>query len=355
MSTAQERLQQGYYNSAAVSGANPGGLASGGHVPNFPAALQDMGVVAQDVGAKAAAAVAGAQSAGQSAAAAHDDRVLAQQAAQAAGQFDPSAYVQKTGGDMTGSLRVGSVLSVRAQAPADGEGGEMVLEAPQGYPEIRIDNYKGRLRAYNLSGWQNWLDYDGVNLMIGVNKVFHPGNDGSGSGLDADMVRGVIPHHEANPSTMVTRDGNGYSHCRGYVIEPGAGENIYWGSIDGGIKRDGTGLRCDKTMYFDSWISASEVRQRSDRRLKTDIEPLVGPLGRLTPVRYVLTATGEVMVGFIAQDVEAVRKEAVREGSSEAAQIPGERPLLELDAMALIAHLTAQVNALQDRLDAAGI
>lgn len=44
--TPLERLQSGYYNSNPVSLANPGGMADGGHVTNFPAALADFGNVA---------------------------------------------------------------------------------------------------------------------------------------------------------------------------------------------------------------------------------------------------------------------------------------------------------------------
>lgn len=52
MTTALERLQGGHYNSNPVSGGNPGGMADGGHVINFPAAMEDIG----EVGAAAAAA-----------------------------------------------------------------------------------------------------------------------------------------------------------------------------------------------------------------------------------------------------------------------------------------------------------
>lgn len=63
MTTALERLQGGYYNSAPVSGGNPGGLGDGGHVVNFPQAANDMG----EVGALAAAAAASAGSSAETA------------------------------------------------------------------------------------------------------------------------------------------------------------------------------------------------------------------------------------------------------------------------------------------------
>ncbi len=58
MSVTSNRLASGYYNSQAVSLANPGGFAAGGHVTNFPAALVDIGVVVNEAAASAASAEA---------------------------------------------------------------------------------------------------------------------------------------------------------------------------------------------------------------------------------------------------------------------------------------------------------
>lgn len=355
MSTAQERLQQGYYNSAAVSGANPGGLASGGHVQNFPAALEDMGVVAQDVGAKAAAGVAAAQSAGQSAAAAHDDRVLAQQAAQAAGQFDPSTKVSKSGDAMTGPLSVGYGGAGQAQLnPGTSEfSGYLSLVLPDGRRiGYIIANQLGEavLASDNGGKWKvGHLSVDG-DLTKAGQAFFYPGNDGSGSGLDADRLRGLISDHNASPSTVAARDGNGSGHFKDVVITLQA----YW-SNGAWLAVDGDGLKLNRSLYMDSSLSASELRQRSDQRLKDNVESLEASNGRLRPVRYRLKSTNRIMIGFLAQDVERVRPEAVREGEAEDALVAGERPILDLEPMALIAHLAAQVNALQDRLDAAGL
>lgn len=73
MTTPLERLQTGYYNSQPVSEANPGGFADGGHVMNFPAALDDIAVVVGGIVLDAdaiATAGAKAEEAAQSAAAA---------------------------------------------------------------------------------------------------------------------------------------------------------------------------------------------------------------------------------------------------------------------------------------------
>lgn len=46
MTTAFERLNTGYYNSASKTGGNPGGFGDGGHVLNFPLSLADVAAVA---------------------------------------------------------------------------------------------------------------------------------------------------------------------------------------------------------------------------------------------------------------------------------------------------------------------
>ena len=80
MTTALERLQSGYYNSAPVSGANPGGLGGDGHVVNFPAALDDIAAAVSEILVDAEA-IAGAGPAAAAAAAASAEAQAAQEGA----------------------------------------------------------------------------------------------------------------------------------------------------------------------------------------------------------------------------------------------------------------------------------
>ena len=68
-----------------------------------------------------------------------------------------------------------------------------------------------------------------------------------------------------------------------------------------------------------------------------------------------LNETGETKIGFIAQDIEEIRPEAVIEGALPDDAEEGASAPLEVAHMALIAHLARQVNDLQDRLDKAGL
>ena len=62
-------------------------------------------------------------------------------------------------------------------------------------------------RTLSIGGSSSNLTYDG-------NKVWHGGNDGSGSGLDADLLRGAAPATEATEDTIVKRTSSADIKCR---------------------------------------------------------------------------------------------------------------------------------------------
>lgn len=86
---------------------------------------------------------------------------------------------------------------------------------------------KAQWGAYGNEGAINYLylglttsevGYDEANSLRvtatqpqwGDNKIWHEGNDGLGSGLDADKVQGFLPAYGPVGSTLVVRDANGY-------------------------------------------------------------------------------------------------------------------------------------------------
>lgn len=52
------------------------------------------------------------------------------------------------------------------------------------------------------------------SVLIGGLPAWHPGNDGAGSGLDADLLRGQVPSSGEGANTVMTRDGNGDTSVR---------------------------------------------------------------------------------------------------------------------------------------------
>lgn len=340
MSTPQERLFDGYYNSAGFTDANPGGLGNSGHVQNFPAALQDIGVVAQDVGVKSGAAAAAAGAAQGSAAAAAEDRLLAQQAAASAAEHDASGRVLKTGDSMSGPLKV-----------VGGDGGYVEL-APGPGPTGGFINFSDvgggyKARIYTAAGHQyfeaetdrQWR----FTTPVQIQGVFpwSPANDGSGSGLDADYFRGREPAFGAIANTIAQRSADGSIAFATIYCAVGGG--LYFNELSAALTvRDADAIQFPKGLYLGGALSASTVTERSDRRLKKKIEDMRAA-DRLRPRRFVMKADGAERAGFIAQEVMLICPEAVAVGTDG---------VLEVRAMALIAHLSAQLNAALDRIAA---
>lgn len=203
--------------------------------------------------------------------------------------------------------------------------------------QIAGDYRSGQIavRGKNNGTWTSW------------NKVWTSGNDGSGSGLDADLLDG---YHSDN---FVRKGGLGYSgyySLDAWLEFVGTGDGIYWSGGTGGGWHiypqstsymrfrsgvsGGSGIRCntngtDRNYIY--WNTANEigflttggtwafkcdnsgnvtatgnVTAYSDIRLKTDIEPIEGALDRVSKlegVEYTRKSTGEREIGFIAQDV----------------------------------------------------
>ena len=79
------------------------------------------------------------------------------------------------------------------------------------YSELaRFGTYTGNSYEFEVQGDINATG----NLYDGGNAVWHTGNDGSGSGLDADTVDGLNPNATAQGSTIASRDSSGDVHAR---------------------------------------------------------------------------------------------------------------------------------------------
>ncbi|MNX57065.1 hypothetical protein D3C86_878750 [compost metagenome] len=248
--------------------------------------------------------------------------------------------VNKAGDTMTGPLVVGPDVTGSAiiQPGAIGRPGSV---------EFRINGVKTGYVGFADSNW-NYLSGEagrgwqvtGGDFRINGVAPWTSANDGSGSGLDADLLRGAAPDVNAVAWTVVQRLADGAINIKGATISSGA---LYFSSVTTGITAHTAGLlKVTGGLYLDTTLSASDITHRSDRRLKKSIADLETSNGRLRPVSYELKATGERRVGFIAQEVAKVRPDAVRENADG---------ILEIDTVALIAELSRQLNWALDRLD----
>ena len=64
------------------------------------------------------------------------------------------------------------------------------------------------------------FDFSQSSATIASNTIWHAGNDGSGSGLDADLLDGAQPNVSASNSTIVKRHSSGYIYANYFNTTP---------------------------------------------------------------------------------------------------------------------------------------
>jgi hypothetical protein len=122
-----------------------------------------------------------------------------------------STKLPLTGGTVTGQLTLNSSLFLNG-APSGTEGGEIFLQPATGNVKgaVILDNFDGHFRAFNVtSGYTYMLDVFNGGIGFNGSTVWHAGNDGVGSGLDADLLDGLQSATANTASTIVARDASG--------------------------------------------------------------------------------------------------------------------------------------------------
>ncbi len=164
-------------------------------------------------------------------------------------------------------------------------------------------------------------------------SLWHSGNDGSGSGLDADTVDGIQGANFLRSDTGDTASGDiTFTGGAGAVfVEAGSDIRINGGTWTGeyttGIKLQPDGnnsyFQYEGNTYFrntggnnrltldqsGNLTAVGNVTAYSDARLKTDIHTIndaLGICGKLRGVSYKWLENGEAGIGVIAQEVEEV-------------------------------------------------
>lgn len=231
----------------------------------------------------------------------------------------------------------------------DSHSGTLTLDVVSVGNELRLPN-NSSLTDVSLTGASdqntgfNWSGSDVVNYVSGgvlkynMNNVWHTGNDGSGSGLDADTVDGIQGSNFLRSDTSDTASGaitfsggtgavnvsansdirlgngtwSGETTCKiqhhssnVYFQYNGSGQMIFRNS--GGTNR----------FYFDNsgnFTAGGNVTAYSDIRLKKDIVTIDSPIEKIKQMRgvyYKEIETNRARTGVIAQELEKVLPEVV--------------------------------------------
>lgn len=111
-----------------------------------------------------------------------------------AGELD-NHYVNKAGDTMTGKLLFNADSGIDLTSIPRTKSAISFNDAGSNRIGINFTDGDGNLRIAKTDINQDWVSGD-VNILLGSNnyKVWHAGNDGSGSGLDADLLDGKHLH-----------------------------------------------------------------------------------------------------------------------------------------------------------------
>ena len=163
-------------------------------------------------------------------------------------------------------------------------------------------------------------------------KIWHAGNDGSGSTLDADTVDGVHASSLLRSDTADTKTSGALIFNDNVNANFGSGSDIeifcngsnFYTDINNGMNwylRDGNSSNATRFTFDidtgDLTLATGALIESSDERLKTDIKRIDNALDKVSELAgYTFMKEGSNVrqTGVIAQEVEKVLPEAVSEG-----------------------------------------
>jgi hypothetical protein len=184
--------------------------------------------------------------------------------------------------------------------------------------------------------------------------VWHAGNDGAGSGLDADRLHGLLPNFAVVGNTVALRTNVGdiyqrFSHALGYASRAGTNAsgfnnifNIHWANNN------------TANLWIDN-SNIGPIQQSSDYRIKRNVETItesaIDRVKKLRPIKYqfkdygIYKSTDEIHEGFIAHELAEVIPSAVNGEKDDPDTIQS------LKFGAIIAVLTKAIQEQQETIE----
>ena len=171
--------------------------------------------------------------------------------------YTDNRYVNKAGDTMTGKLLFNADSGIDLISIPRTKSAISFNNTGSNRIGINFTDGDGNLRIAKTDINQDWVSGD-VNILLGSNnyKVWHAGNDGSGSGLDADLLDG---YHESDFVRSWWTDSPGYN-CSTHNIRPlisftyGNSAPFSGGFIDVSTNGYGfylgTGYSSDQSLYY---------------------------------------------------------------------------------------------------------
>lgn len=222
--------------------------------------------------------------------------------------YTDNRYVNKAGDTMTGKLLFNADSGIDLVSIPRTKSAISFNNAGSNRIGINFTDGDGNLRIAKTDINQDWVSGD-VNILLGSNnyKVWHAGNDGSGSGLDADLLDGYH-YYSFESYHKVSIDTTGLDNNTWYPVTMGIDNSLQTRiRVQGNTYAPGSwNGRKDKRMslILDYTVNGSSWGWTSARRVINEIQDgagaqgahCIGGLGQLTnsSTEYVYVRGGAV-------------------------------------------------------------
>lgn len=266
------------------------------------------------------------------------------------------APVTLAGGQTISGLKVFASPGATIASAASGDSALQVAGAGAAY--IAFHRSGSYAVHFGLDS-DNQLKVGGWSAGAVSYKLWTESNDGSGSGLDADLLRGAPPAVLDTPDSIAKRDSSGSLTMKGawvnehiHVANNG---RLYWEAWGGGLEMtDAAKVRTVNNKGFSvgsGRMDASGYDVTSDKRLKREIVPLVD-VGELIDALgvYAYYKEGRLEWGSLAQEYFALSRTRHLVGTTGEVRWEGEPPVMTIDPGGQLAMALAELKALRVRV-----